>query len=399
MGFPQMEKAMVKSVEKALIVCTPGMEKELLAELKEVWPYLLSPQAQTQSEALPEIVVIHGGIEIPCDFFRAVQFNFFMKTATRILWRISEFKCRDLNKLYDNLKRVPWGQWLKTSQIDWHVSASGTRMNHQKRIKEILNKVIAECKMPAGQGPVDIYFRNHDDIITISIDLSGEALYKRSLQKKVGEAPFRESWAHFILRRMMKGHSGSSLSGIHLVDPFMGSGTFLLEAATFRAPNFSRAFAFQNLVQAPKLFKSATFSLNYKWSAHPTFSDLYGFDTNPEMVLLAKENFEIDQAQFRLKQEELKVAVGDAFKPEKAIPAPVWLVANPPWGARLPQDMKFEALATNLVKVWKPAKMALILPTKSLNPGCISETYKVSENISLILGGQTVDLLIFQCKE
>ncbi len=390
---------MVKSVEKALIVCTPGMEKELFTELKEVWPYLLSPQAQTQSEALPEVKIIHGGIEISCDLFRAVQFNFFMKTATRVLWRISEFKCRDFDKLYENLKRVPWGQWLKSSDIVWHVSASGTRINHQKRIKEILNKVINETKIPKGSDILDVYFRNFEDIVTLSVDLSGEALYKRTLNKKVGDAPFRESWAHFILRRMMKGQSASQLSSIHLVDPFMGSGTFLLEAATLREPNYFRKFAFQSLVQAPKLFKSATFFLNYKWPAPSVFGELSGIDIDPKMVQITQENFTIDQAQFRLKQQELKVSTGDSLISGAPVAEPVWIVANPPWGERLPQNMKFEDLATRLVKAWKPLKMALIVPAKSLNPACISETYEVQEKISLTLGGQSTELFIFQCKE
>ena len=48
----------------------------------------LSPQAQTQSEALPEVKIIHGGIEISCDLFRAVQFNFFMMLSPDSLLKI-----------------------------------------------------------------------------------------------------------------------------------------------------------------------------------------------------------------------------------------------------------------------------------------------------------------------
>jgi putative N6-adenine-specific DNA methylase len=386
-------------LETALVVCTPGLEKELIKELQEIWPYLLSPQGLPHTEAFPEIMKYKGGVEVPCDLFRAVQINFFSHLATRVLWRIAEFKCRDFPKLFQHLKKIPWNQWLQSKNVNWQVAAAQSRLNNEKRITEVAVDAFKDVKIAGRDISYDVYIRIFNDVCTVSLDLSGDPLYKRLLNKKTGEAPFRETWAHFALRKMMGDIPLAELKKITLVDPFCGSGTFLFEGALFNFPNFRRHFAFQDLVRAPKLFKSENFGHNYKFPTTSVFKGLFGTEIEPKVSKIAEENLQSFKVQFPKAPFNITVRNTDALAPDRLPEGPLWLVANPPWGVRLGQQKSFEELVTKLVSVWKPLKMAIVVPAQSLDPSCISNNYEVQENISLQLGGTDVSLIIWNCKE
>lgn len=388
---------MEKSLNKAHIVCTPGFEGELLQEMQEVWPYFLSLHGGPQVQAFPEVEKFKGGIEIPCDFFSAVQFNFFLHLATRVLWRITEFNSRDFPKMYQKLKKINWNQWLSSSSVDWHISAAHSRLNNEKRIEQVAKDVLKETKIPTTNITSSVFIRVIDDSCTVSLDLSGEPLYKRIENKKIGEAPFRETWANFVLRRMMAGVPLAELNKIQIVDPFCGSGTFLFEAAYFNFPNFRRRFAFQDLVQAPKLFKSTTFPQNYKWPLSAVFGKGWGFDRSSQMIQIASSNNQLSESHFKAPS-HVEFLVQEALRPQKRPEGPIWLVANPPWGQRLGQDLTFEALVEGLITAWRPQKMALILPTQFVDMSFVLADYDLSENISLKLGGTEVSVLIWNCK-
>lgn len=382
-------------MEKVLIVCTPGLEKAVLQELKETWSFLLTPQGTRQVQEFPEVEFHKGGIEVPCSFFQAVQLNFFLKMATRILWRLGEFRCRDFPKLFQNLKKVPWTQWLPTSKIKWHIAAARSRLNNEKRIREVAEEVLKSVSLPAvSDFTSDVYIRFYDDVGTVSLDLSGEPLYKRILNKGVGEAPFRETWAHFVLRKMIGDEPLARLRQIDLVDPFCGSGTFLMEAQFLLMPNFHREFSFLHLPRCPKLFKSPQFALNYRWPKDPLWRTLRGQDQNSQMMEVAQENLKSYQSLYQWEAPGFEFSVRDAFERDPVVQSSCWVVANPPWGQRLVKSQSFEKLVENLLTTWKAQKMALVLPGGSLKDSAISSNYKTAEKYSLELGGSPVDLWI-----
>jgi putative N6-adenine-specific DNA methylase len=86
-----------------------------------------------------------------------------------------------------------------------------------------------------------VFVRLEKDICTVSLDSSGELLYRRGKKRLVTEAPLRETLAALILRE-------ASLRNYDLLlDPMCGSGTFSLEAATLSrgiAPCMDRSFSF-----------------------------------------------------------------------------------------------------------------------------------------------------------
>jgi putative N6-adenine-specific DNA methylase len=126
-------------------VSTPlGFENTALTEMKEVWPYLLGKDAKTHALPFPEIEVHQGGLEFETDLFAALQLNFFLKTANRVLLRMTSFRTKDLPKFYQKFKSLPWKEYLPHGHVEWEVAAQKSRLNNEKRLQESAEKALSE---------------------------------------------------------------------------------------------------------------------------------------------------------------------------------------------------------------------------------------------------------------
>ncbi|HAP76869.1 MAG TPA: RNA methyltransferase, partial [Acidimicrobiaceae bacterium] len=102
-------------------------------------------------------------------------------------------------------------------------------------------RVAAALGRPAGEQVLMV--RILDDVVTVSLDATGEALFKRGWRGPAGKAPLRETLAAALV--LASGWDRKS----PLVDPFCGSGTVAIESALLArrmAPGRHRGFAFQS---------------------------------------------------------------------------------------------------------------------------------------------------------
>jgi putative N6-adenine-specific DNA methylase len=161
--------------------------------------------------------------------------------------------------------------------------------------------------------------------VTLYLDTSGDALFKRGYRTATGEAPIRENLAAGILR----------LSGWRpdapLLDPMCGSGTFLTEAAMMArdiAPGLNRRFAFEHYTwHEPAVWEALRARALASKNSNKT--DIYGSDRYGAAIDMARANLDA-------------LGLADAVTLKQAhvleMPAPAAagvLVANPPYGVRL----------------------------------------------------------------
>ncbi|WP_413574911.1 RNA methyltransferase [Bdellovibrio sp. HCB290] len=379
-------------------VSTPiGFENTALMEMKEVWPYLLGKDAKTHSLSFPEVTVHMGGLEFETELFQALQLNFFLKTANRVLLRMTSFRTKDLPKFYQKFKSLPWKEFLPHANVEWEVAAQKSRLNNEKRLQESAEKALSEIFAGSmGETPcASIYIRMDDDLCTISLDATGEHLHKRGWSVLKGEAPMRETIAAELLREMIGEATPAEVADVNLYDPMMGSGTFLTEARALWSGQFHRDYAFKSWKKCPKLFLSPSFSLNYEIPARAPFKTLIGMDNNPEMPVIAQKNFQEVEAQLKAYQRDQFVSqahqfgVQDALNPNAAeIPAHLWMVVNPPYGERLPVAGKggLKTLASELCRLYKPLKLGILYPEKDkVQPA--PNGYKIEKELKINNGG------------
>lgn len=374
-------------------IATPlGFEESVCEEIKAVWPRLLNKSAQPLTEPLTELKVLKGGVELECDFFVGLQFNFFLKTANRVLLRLAQFKAKDFPSFYGRFKVLPWKDYFHSSAIQFSVAAQTSRLNNEKRIQESAQAALDEIfgKNESEELQDGIFIRFENDLCTISLDTTGEHLHKRGWGQLKGEAPLRETLAAKMLQELLKSAPEAG-DEIVLMDPMMGSGTFLSEAMGWAAGHFSRAYAFQAWKRAPKLFQADKFYLNYKSFPKNPFKELYGMDLSEKMQKSAEKN--LQQVAEALVQQRaptapaFKVFQGDALKGHENLPQGAWLVVNPPYGERIEQSSEsLRSLIEGLIAVYSPQKMGLLFP-RSGGKVKAPKGYRLQEQVSISNGG------------
>lgn len=383
-------------MKKFFIVCPLGFELTVVEEIQEFWPLLVAKDGRPVEQAVPAIKVEKGGVEINCEEILGFQLNFFLKTASRVLLRLAEFKVRDFPKLHEKIKNIPWQEYFSSANLNYEISASKSRLNHEGRIEETFVKTLKPIlKAESAEAEGSIYVRIFDDLCTISLDTSGEHLHKRGWAQLKGEAPLRESIAAFILRQLVQKNSIEQLKKITICDPMMGSGSFLLEARALKHPNVGREFAFRKFKSCPKLLLSPSFALNYKLTPSLLFKGFLGSDLDAKIVDVAQKNWqsletEIEKIERKsYMKASVELAQKDLFSDFNKVAAKTWIVINPPYGERLQDGAGgnindyFAALASS-----EAEKIAvLFLASQPLGKKQCPDGYKITAEIPVLNGG------------
>ena len=126
--------------------------------------------------------------------------------------------------------------------------------------------------------------RIDDNLVTFSLDSSGESLHKRGFKEAVNKAPMRETLAALFLREA--GYTGTE----PVLDPMCGSGTFPIEAAEIAmglAPGRARSFAFESLAS----FDAAAWeTLRSSVTPRSTDQHFYGSDRDQGAIAMSTRN-------------------------------------------------------------------------------------------------------------
>ena len=267
--------------------------------------------------------------------------NFCLRTASRVLVPIATFKAKTTDEIYEQSKQVDWGQYMTpktTFQIDATVYSDLFR--HSQFITYRVKDAIVDWWM--GHGGVrpnvqltnpDMYLNVHiaGDVVTLSLDSSGESLHKRGYRVANTQAPINEALAAGML--LLAGWKGES----DFYDPMCGSGTLLIEAALIArniAPGiYRKGFAFEKWANFDAdLFEDVSSDdSRERDSAHK----IYGSDAGFYAVQAAMKNVQsaglqrdIEVKQIRV--QEIKCAEKDTHG--------ALVMINPPYGERLAQD-------------------------------------------------------------
>ncbi|MDE2117448.1 MAG: class I SAM-dependent RNA methyltransferase [Betaproteobacteria bacterium] len=201
-----------------------------------------------------EVRTTDGGVHFSGSWLLGYRVNLHSRIASRILWRVAMADYRSEQDIYDTVHALPWGDWFDVSRtIRVNVAAIKCPLKSLDfatlKIKDaVCDKFRALC----GERPsVDTHapdirihaFLEHSRM-TLYVDTSGDALFKRGVRQHANIAPLRENLAAGILS--LAGWQ----PGTPLLDPMCGSGTFLIEAVQMSlniASGIGRSFAFEKL--------------------------------------------------------------------------------------------------------------------------------------------------------
>lgn len=281
--------------------------------------------------------------------------NFSLRTALRVLMPVYKFNSTDADDLYDQVKMFDWSSIMSensTFSIDCTVYSETFRHSRfvTYRVKDAIVDYFMEktgnrpsIRLNAPDYQFNVHISGND--VTISLDSSGEPLYKRGWRVAQTDAPINEVLAAGIIK--LSGWDGEC----NLVDPMCGSGTFLIEAALIAAninPGvYRKEYAFQKWPNYDaQLFEdiynddSGEREFNHK---------IYGYDILGKAV--AATNANVKNAGLSQYIEVERVPLEEQVTaPEKGV-----LITNPPYGERLTSDelpQLYATLGNKLKKVY-----------------------------------------------
>ena len=206
-----------------------GLEPLLAAELSQLQVH--------------EIHAERAGVRFRGDLQSAYRVCLWSRLASRILLPLRSFPAADGEALYQGAAAIDWGEHLAsngTVAVDCALTRSQLRHSQYAALR-IKDALVDQFRERTGERPtvarerpdlrLNLYI--HRDRATLSIDLSGESLHRRSYRAAAGQAPLKENLAAALLVRA--GWPELAGEGTALVDPFCGSGTLPVEAALIAA--------------------------------------------------------------------------------------------------------------------------------------------------------------------
>jgi len=191
--------------------------------------------------------------------------NVHLRTASRVLVRVDEFRAATFHELETRGARIDWRRWIVPGRdVELRVTCRKSRLYHSgavaERVAKVLAPVAGRVRVGAGgdrdeetsaDGGDDLDDRDeaqllvvriHHDRCTLSIDSSGALLHRRGYRLAGGKAPLRETLGAALLL------ASGWTPGTPLLDPFCGSGTLAIEGALMArrmAPGRARRFALE----------------------------------------------------------------------------------------------------------------------------------------------------------
>ena len=282
-----------------------------------------------------DIITENGRVLLSGDANMLARANICSRFAERILINVGEFEAVTFTQLFDNVKALPWENYLGKDDA---FPVNGWSINSQlfsiPDCQSIVKKAIVErlkLKYSVSRfsetGPeYKIRFSIHKNEVTMMIDTSGEGLHKRGYRRNSNDAPLKETL----------GAAMCDLARIYpdtrLLDPFCGSGTLLIESALMAAniaPGLRRYFAAEKYSFLDKKIWQTERTRAQDLIRHNIDFSAEGFDIDPNCVELTLAN-----AKKAGVERYVKAAVGDiaSFNPpdERCT-----VITNPPYGERL----------------------------------------------------------------
>ncbi|NRD80524.1 class I SAM-dependent RNA methyltransferase [Bacillus sp. BRMEA1] len=289
--------------------------------------------------------VDNGKVTYTGDEYAIARSNLWLRTADRIKIKIGEFKAFTFDELFEKTKALPWEHFLP-EDAEFPVTGKSvkSKLFSVSDCQAIVKKAIVE-RMKKHYKRESWFEENGalyrvevallKDVVTLTIDATGNGLHKRGYRAAQGAAPLKETMAAALVM-LTNWHPDKPF-----IDPFCGSGTIPIEAALIGqniAPGFNREFVSEAWSWLPaKVWDDARLEAE-DLAKYDQPLDITGSDIDQRMVKIAQENsFEAGFADIiQFKQMQVKDI---SVKKDYGV-----IIGNPPYGERLGEKEAVEAM-------------------------------------------------------
>lgn len=295
---------------------------------------------------------VNAGVKFYADFEQIMQINLHSRLSSRIMLEVGFATYYNEEDIYNLAHKIKWNTWFNSDRT---IKVTTSAINCPLTSLEFLNLKVkdaicdyfveASSKRPSvdKKNPdMRIYNFLDKDTVTIYLDTSGEALFKRGYRNSKQEAPLKENLAYGLVQLT------NWNSDLTLYDPMCGSGTILIEsiyAALNIAPGLSRDFAMEKFNNFDKNKWTDLKKLANSQIKQNLKLKVYAGDISKVTLESARHNF----AQANVTK-YVEIISSDFLHKSKPSDNGI-LIANLPYGIRIkPEDLDqfYVDLATHL---------------------------------------------------
>lgn len=322
--------------------CHFGLESVLAGELKRM--------------GADNVTAHNGKVTFSGDATIMARANINLRTAERVLIELATFKASSFEELFQGTSTIPIEELIGAKDAfpvkGW---ALNSKLHSVPDCQSIVKKALVERMKRhykidwfVETGALhQIQFSIHNDIATIMLDTSGPGLHKRGYRVNANAAPIKETLAAGIIDLVRVRTSET------FYDPFCGSGTFIIEAATKVLnipPCLKRKFAAQDFPMFSEKIWSDERARGIDLIKRDVSFLAYGSDIDYEAVELTKQNCK--KAGIFAKTLITERDIADfSVKSEKGI-----VCCNPPYGERLLEIEEAEDIYRTMGRVFSKIK-------------------------------------------
>jgi putative N6-adenine-specific DNA methylase len=311
----------------AFAVTAPGLEGLCASELADIG-----------IRGLPE----DGGVAWKGSLESVARANLWLRTASRVIVRVAEFKATAFFELELHAKQIPWKRFVAPgSHVEFRVTCHKSKLYHSDAVAQRFATAVEwlvkgakaarakesdddETPPPAERQLFIVRFVR--DVCTVSVDSSGALLHMRGYRQQLAKAPLRETLAAGVL--LGAGWSGDT----PLVDPMCGAGTIPIEAALIArrmAPGRARSFSFQRWPEMDKNMWTSLLETARAGELPAAPVSIAGSDRDEGAIAASRANAERAGVA---KDIDFSVQPISALSPAAARGL---IASNPPYGVRL----------------------------------------------------------------
>lgn len=306
------------------------------------------------------LVVQDGRIKFNGDLRDVAILNLRLRCAERVLIEVASFEAYSFEELFNSVNAIDWARWIsKEGNFIINAKSYKSKLFSLSDIQRISEKAIIKSlqrtyainrfEKTAERYSIEVAIRN--DIVSVTIDTSGEGLHKRGYREASYKAPITETLAAAMVK--LSYWNPDRL----LVDPFCGSGTILIEAAMIAkqiAPGIMRKFDFEKFIFMDGNLLKEEKARCYSEIDYDKKLDIIGSDISRKAIEIAKMNAEILGLE-----EDIRFFVKDVRELDLPDNYGV-IITNPPYGIRIGEVEEVKELEQALRELYKS------LPTYSM---------------------------------
>lgn len=300
--------------------------------------------------------VENGRVRFEGNMADVLTTNIWLRTADRIKIVVGEFDAKTFDELFEQTKRLPWDELLP---LDANFPVEGkshrSQLHNVPTVQAITKKAIAEKMMavyhrrtnlPETGNLYPLEVAINKDHVLLTLDTTGESLFKRGYRRDKGGAPLKENMAAALV---LLAHW---FPDNPFVDPVCGSGTIPIEAALIGhniAPGVNRSFVCEQWTNVvPEGLPDDIRDQADSKADYDVELEIHGYDIDQNMIEIAQRNSQAAGLTHDITFKQLAVKDWHTDQINGVI------VANPPYGERLGDKETVHELYRQMGELYRP---------------------------------------------